>query len=148
MLFDAVLAYAHFALILTLASLLFAEVVLYRPTLSRDAFNVLARLDIAYGACAGLVVASGFSRVIWGAKGAQFYLHNPLFWTKIGLFVIVALLSIPPTIHYIRLGRANRAEESISIAMSTYRPMRALLIVECCILLMIPLFAALMARGI
>jgi len=145
---DALLAYAHFALILTLAALLFAEVALYRQSISTDTLTLLARLDGAYGACAGLVVASGLSRLFWGAKGAQFYIHNPVFWTKIGLFLIVALLSIPPTIHYIKLRNANKGADSIAIDVASYRTMRRLLIAECCILFLIPLFATLMARGI
>jgi putative membrane protein len=37
-----------------------------------------------------------------GAKGSSFYLWNPLFWTKIALFAIVAMLSIPPILQLVR----------------------------------------------
>ncbi|MBS0182575.1 MAG: DUF2214 family protein [Nitrospira sp.] len=36
------------------------------------------------------------------SKSLSFYRSNPLFWTKIGLFVTVAILSIPPTLRLIR----------------------------------------------
>ena len=128
--------------------MLFSEVMLYRQEMERTAFSLLSRIDGWYGSIAGLVVASGISRVIWGVKGAAFYLHNPVFWTKISLFLIVALLSIPPTIHYIRLRKAQPGAGSVSVDSATYQTMRRLLTAQVVILLIIPLFAALMARGI
>ena len=148
MLQDALLAYLHFGLILTLSGMLFSEIMLYRNVMARSAFALLARVDGWYGAVAGLVVASGVSRVIWGVKGYAFYIHNPVFWTKMALFLIVALLSIAPTIHYLRLRKAQPGEGSVTVDDSTFRTMRSLLFAQVVILLIIPLFAALMARGI
>ncbi|MEJ0097074.1 MAG: DUF2214 family protein [Bauldia sp.] len=40
--------------------------------------------------------------MFFGIKGAGFYLPNPIFWAKIAAFLIVGLLSIPPTLKIIR----------------------------------------------
>lgn len=83
---DALLAYAHFALIFLLAGLLLSEVAIYRAAMGRAALKTLQRIDAAYGIVAGLVVVSGISRMVWGIKGASFYIHNPVFWMKMGTF--------------------------------------------------------------
>lgn len=147
MLLDAILAYLHFGLIITLAGLLFSELALYRQHLERASHALLSKIDIGFGAVAGFVFLSGAARVMFGVKGAAFYMHNPMFWVKIALFVIVALLSIPPTTHYIKLGRENPGSGPIDVDAATYARMRGFLIAEVCILMLIPLFAVLMARG-
>lgn len=144
---DALLAYIHFALILTLAALLFSEVLLYAQRMDAARLRLLQRIDISYGIVAGLIVASGLSRIFFGPKGAAFYVHNPVFWAKMGVFVAVVLLSIPPTTHYIALGRQTQ-EDAISVESSRFRRMRGILRAECMLLLILPLLAALMARGL
>jgi putative membrane protein len=143
---DALLAFVHFALILTLAGLLLSELALYQRTMARASLNLLQRIDLGYGIVAGLVVLSGLARMYWGLKGPTFYTHNPAFWIKMGLFGTIALLSLAPTLHYIRIG--SRDGDSIEIEAPAYRGMRRFLIAEAVLLLLLPLFAALMARGL
>jgi putative membrane protein len=66
----------------------------------------LVKLDARFGMMAGLVVVIGVSRVVWGGKGWAFYEANPFFWGKIGLFVVIGLISILPTGAFIRWRRA------------------------------------------
>jgi putative membrane protein len=143
---DALLAFVHFALILTLAGLLFSEVAIYGARMARPALRRLQRIDTSYGIVAGLIVLSGLSRMFFGIKGPAFYVHNPVFWMKMGLFVIVALLSIPPTMHYLSI--AKQPGDVITVPQAAFSRMRSLLVAECVVLLLIPLFAALMARGL
>ncbi len=143
---DAILAWIHCALILALAGCLFAEFALYRRSMERAALATLRKIDMAYGILAGLVVASGISRVLTSPKGSAYYMHNPVFWTKMGLFVLVALLSIAPTIHFVRLW-ARESGATIQIAESGFARIRAFMTAQSVLLLLIPLFAALMARG-
>ena len=144
---DAILAWFHFMLILSLAGCLCAELVLYRPAMERAIFLVLRRVDMAYGALAGLVILSGISRVIYSPKGSAYFLHNHFFWTKMGLFLVVALLSIPPTMHFVRLWTNQKEQTTIAVGDTAYAQMRATIVAEAVVLLFIPLFAALMARG-
>ena len=63
------------------------------------------------------------------------------------LFVAVALLSLPPTIHYIASAKAAPAGD-IVIAPGIYRRMRGFIALQLVVFAFIPLAAALMARGI
>jgi putative membrane protein len=147
MLLDALLAWLHFLCIFTLVGALVAELVLYRREMRLARLTQLLRIDNLYGIAAGLVIISGVLRVTLGIKGASFYLHNPIFWTKMGFFVVVALLSIPPTIHYLRLKRNVDAAGTVTVADGPYRNMWALLTVETVLLACIPFFATLLTHG-
>jgi putative membrane protein len=63
------------------------------------------------------------------------------------LFVIVGLLSIPPTIRYLAWGRRLRADAAFRPALAEVARMRAFLWVEAALFLAIPVAAAAMARG-
>jgi putative membrane protein len=145
---EALLAWFHFVCIFALVGTLVSEMALYRRHLDLARLTPLRRVDMWYGISAGLVILSGILRVGFGLKGAAFYLHNPIFWTKMGFFVAIALLSIPPTIHYIRLGGRADASGKVTVDPGGYRRMWALLGVEVVLLACIPFLAALLALGL
>ncbi|HTX60504.1 MAG TPA: DUF2214 family protein [Verrucomicrobiae bacterium] len=144
---DALLHFAHFLCIFALASMLVGELLLFRKTLPREVLRRLALVDRWYGITAGLVIASGLCLLLFGAKGSAFYLHNPVFWTKMGLFLTVALLSIPPTIYYIKWSAAA-AEGPLELDDAQHARVRTLLWLQVAVFAFIPLCAALMANGI
>ncbi|HUA07940.1 MAG TPA: DUF2214 family protein [Candidatus Acidoferrales bacterium] len=144
---DVLLAWLHFLCIFMLVSALVAEFVLYRRKMDLGRLRQLQRIDSFYGASAGLVILSGVARVVWGLKGPAFYLHNPIFWTKMGLFATVAVLSLPPTLHFLRLrGRADAAG-AIVVDDRGYTAMWVLLGLEAALVACIPFFATLLAHG-
>lgn len=145
---DALLAYAHFVCIFALASLLVGELIILRKTLPADVFRRLQLIDRWYGITAGLVIVSGLARLFLGIKGAAFYTHNHVFWTKMALFVIVALLSIPPTIAYIRWNARRAADGSVVLGHAEFRRLRRFLWLQVGVFALIPLCAAFMARGL
>lgn len=108
MLTDLIPAILHHLAIVTLIVLLAVEFALLRPGLSADDVRRLANVDTAYGGAAGLVIVIDICRVIWGAKGADFYLSNPWFWAKMTSFAVIGLLSIPPTLALFRWRRTSR----------------------------------------
>jgi putative membrane protein len=63
------------------------------------------------------------------------------------LFAAVGLLSLPPTLHFIRLGRATGAGEAL-VDRGAYRRVRRFITAELAVFALIPLAATLMARGI
>ena len=93
------------------------------------------------------MVIFGVCRVIWGAKGYEYYLANHIFWTKMALFLIVGLLSIRPTFRYLAWRRQLRADAAFAPAASEVARMRAYLWAEAAFFLAIPVAAAAMARG-
>jgi len=148
MLTDLLLAIAHHLLIFTLFGLLVAEMVMLKPELPRATLLRLARIDTAYGIVAGLIVVIGFSRVHFGLKGSEFYEHNPVFWAKIGAFVIVGMLSIQPTIRIIQWRRAATADPSFRPETAAVLATKRFMHYEGVAFIFILIFAAMMARGI
>jgi putative membrane protein len=108
----------------------------------------LARVDGAYGAVAGAVIIAGVSRVIWGAKPAEFCLESTTFWLKMAAVAAVALLSIRPTIRYIGWRRALDADPSALPSDRAVGSARQMINLQLAVFALIPTFAALMARGI
>ena len=144
---DLFLSAFHFLLVFTLVAILAAQSSLIRPGMTVSSLHLAAQLDRAYGASAALLLGVGFSRVLWGAKGAPFYLSNPLFWTKIGLFVTVAVLSIPPTVQLIRWSTHTHSYRDFRPPDEQIRRIQRWLYAEWMVIVLIPFLAAAMARG-
>jgi putative membrane protein len=144
---DLVLAILHHLLILSLAGLLSIEIALVRPGVSGAKLKDLGAIDAAYGATAGLILAVGFGRVYWGAKGSAFYLENPVFWAKIAAFAVVGLLSIPPTLAVLKWRKQAKADPAFTPPTAEIARTRRVLVLELAVFALIPIFAAAMARG-
>ncbi|MCF7220178.1 DUF2214 family protein [Marilutibacter chinensis] len=110
MLTDLLLAAAHHLLVFGLLVMLVTESVLLRGEVGSATAGRLARLDGGYGACAVLLLGVGVLRLFYGVKGYDFYLHNPWFHAKIGLYVLTGLLSALPTLNFMRWRRALRSD--------------------------------------
>jgi putative membrane protein len=148
MLRDALLHFAHFTCIFVLASLLAGEALLRRPSLSRERAKQLQLVDRWYGIFAALVIVSGISLVFFGEKGASYYAHSAVFWTKMAIFVVIALISIFPTVAYLRWDGWSQANGSLLLDASEYRRLRRFLWVQIALFILLPLCAAMMANGI
>lgn len=144
---DLLLALAHHLLVFTIAAVLAAELALLGRPLSAPALRRVAALDAAYGISAALVLVIGFGRVFQGAKGAAFYLHNPVFWAKLGCFALVGLVSILPTVRFLQWKRQLQADAGFMPAEAEVSRVRRLLRAELALFVPIPLLAAAMARG-
>jgi len=147
MLTDLLLAIAHHLLVFGLLGLLITEMLTIRPGMSAASIRYVAKLDIAYGIVAALIVIVGFSRVFFGIKGADFYLANPVFWAKMAAFLILGLLSIPPTMQVIRWRRAAEGDPGFRAPDHEVKKVRRYMHYEGMAFFTIPVFAALMARG-
>ena len=145
MLADLSLAALHHLLVFGLVAMLVAEAVLLRGPLDAAAIGRLARIDGGYGACAGLLLAVGLCRLWFGAKGLDFYLHNPYFHTKLAAFVLVGLLSILPTLRFLRWRKEARQPDFRPSTGELIR-IRGILRIELVLLAAIFVLAAAMAR--
>lgn len=142
------IAYLHFASILALAGLLAAEYFLCSEHLQPGHVRLLAQVDLAYLGAAVAALATGVVRLLWFAKGSAFYLHNPVFHLKIALFIAVGLISIPPTLQFMRWNRSLREGHMRVVSGADIARVRRLIGLELALLALIPLLAVLMARGI
>jgi putative membrane protein len=140
---DAALAIGHHLAVFGILAVLVAEAALVRPGVDAADVRRIGRIDSAYGALAAAVLAVGASRVAWGVKPASFYLDNPVFWTKMNGFLVIGLLSIWPTIRFIRWRRADAAPPEAEV-----RTARRLVHLQLGLFFALPVLAALMARGI
>ena len=145
---DAALSYAHFLSIFFLAWFLGRQWLLLRADDAALQVELLARTDLGYFISAGVVLLTGLGRLFLGAKPLAFYAHNPAFHALIGLFVLVGLVSILPTMSYQRWRRYRREDPRYEVPGRERRWMRALVVTELTGLAVIALAAVLMARGI
>ncbi len=145
---EALLAYAHILAILSMTVFLASEAALCRS----EWFNAavverLARVDAIYGASALGVLATGLARTWWGVKGTAWYWSQPLLHAKVTLFVVIALLSIVPTVRFLRWRRQLRAS-GVLPTEEEIRSTRRLVMIEAHLIVVVPLLAVFLARGI
>jgi putative membrane protein len=145
---DAIAASLHYLSIFVLFSLLTCEHILFKADLDQATARRLLRIDMAYGIAAGLVLATGAVRVIWYGKGLDYYLHNWVFHAKVGLFILVGLLSILPTLTFFGWRNDLLAGKAPSISATQARRTLMAIRLELLILVCLPFLASLMARGV
>ena len=144
----ALMAFLHHVLAFILTACLVYEFIAYRKNMGIAEIRRIQRVDLAYGISAGLLILVGLLRVFFFEKGPNFYMNNPFFWVKMVAFLLVGLLSIDPTIRYIRWNRTLRQNSVPEISEREYGRTRLLLWLEVIGLAVILLAASLMARGI
>jgi len=142
------LAFLHHAAFVAVMGLLTVELVLLRFDLTAPIARTLVRLDTAYGIAALVVLVVGLSRVFYTEKGSFYYFHSGTFLAKLTLFVIVGLLSIYPTMQFLRWRPALREQRVPQLDAATRRKLRMTVHIELTLLLVILLLAAMMARGV
>ena len=145
---NSIMATLHHIAAFTLTACLIYEFVAYRKGLTVEEARRIQRVDLVYGIAAGLVIVVGLLRVYFFEKGSNYYFSNYVFWTKMALFTIVGLLSIYPTIRYIKWNPILAENKSPEIPEQEYRNIRLLLWLEMAGLVLILFAAPLMARGI
>lgn len=143
----AIAAYLHFLSIFGLFALLSIEHVLFKRPLDLQRAKTLIITDLAYGLCAALVLITGAARVLWFGKGWEYYLYNGVFHIKLGLFLLVGLLSILPTFVFINWRNSVNAGEVPEVSERKGKLVIMTIRLELLILLILPLLASLMARG-
>ena len=147
MLVDWALASLHHLAVFTLAGVIGCEVAMTARAVDAATIPRLARIDAWYGVTAGAIVVIGIGRVVFGAKGPAYYLANAFFWTKMGLFVAVGLLSIAPTLAFLAWRRELRADSTFRPDAAALNSVRRALWAEVVLFAGIPVAAAAMARG-
>ncbi|HEY5802586.1 MAG TPA: DUF2214 family protein [Lysobacter sp.] len=146
MLTDFVLASLHHLLVYALIAMLVTESVLLRGAVDRTTLQRLAGVDRGYGICAMLLIVAGVSRIVWGVKGHDFYLHNPWFHAKMGTFVLIGLLSILPTVRFLRWRKSHAASPSWLPDAAEVGKLRGIVRFELILVAAIFVVAAAMAR--
>ena len=139
---DLGLAVAHHFLIFGIFGVIAAELLLVRPGIDSATVSRVARIDLWYGLLAAAILIVGFARANLAAKGWEYYADNAFFWSKIGTFAVIGVLSIPPTVAYIRWRRGNVVPTDAQV-----RTVRRFLHAQAGLFTLLLVFAAAMARG-
>jgi len=145
---DLFLAILHHFAAFGIVAALSIEVTMLRGTLDGPRLLRLSRVDLFYALAAGLVLLAGIGRVLLGPKGTAFYVGNPVFWIKMALIALIAAMSIPPTLRYLRWARTARADPLFAPAPGEVAQTRRLVFWQAHGVLFVLVAAAVMARGI
>jgi putative membrane protein len=143
---DLLFAIAHHLLVFTFTAILAYEVALIRSSIKQSDILQVARVDLFYGLLAGAIVVVGFSRAVLAAKGWAYYSANIFFWTKMAAFITVGLLSIPPTLAFLRWKKSLEAQPDFLPAEAEIARVRRFLRLELLGLGVVVSAAAAMAR--
>jgi len=133
----------HIISVLILFGCLFSELLLIKKQLTRKRIKLLSIIDGAYVLSSVFILSSGFYIALNLGKGRDFYFENPAIYIKLVLFILVGLLSIYPTVFFLK-NRKGTPEEIIA------RPdaLNKIIFLEILLVICIPFFAVILANGI
>lgn len=141
---EIILRYLHFISVFAIVGALVSEHLLLKSTLSRKEILRLSKIDGVYGLAVLSLLGVGMTLWLGGiGKPTEFYSSNPVFHIKLTLFVVIGLLSIYPTVFFIKQAKGDPIE-MVDIPKSIFWMVRF----ELLILLIMPILAGLMAKGI
>lgn len=141
-------AFIHHAAAFLVVATLMAEIVVLKGELTPTSARSVLRMDMVYGIAALVLLIAGFARVFYTEKGAAYYFASGPFLVKLGLFIVVGLLSIYPTMKFIGWRKALREQRVPELDAGTRRRVRLTIHIELTLLFVIMLMAVMMARGI
>ena len=136
--------YLHFIGIFFVVGALTMEHLLLKDRMTRSEIKRMATIDGLYGISIILVIIMGLLQWFWVGKPADFYSKNWIFHLKFTLVIVMGLLSIVPTVFFMK----NRKGEDLATLIDIPPSLKWYIRLELVCLLLIPLCAILMARGI
>ena len=141
-------AFLHHLAAFTLVAALAIEFTLLRGEINAQSARRLQLADMVFGASAGVLLFAGLLRVFYFEKGPAYYFHSWPFLAKLVLFLLVGLLSVPPTLEFLSWRRVLRQGQVPELSDARRRRLRMLMHLELAGVVLILLCAALMARGV
>ena len=148
MLSEALLSYFHLASILAMVVFLTSEGALCRPEWFNEAvLKRLQRVDIIYMICGAMVATSGITRIILGFKGTDWYIAQPMLHIKVLLFLVVGVMSARVSMA-LQSWLQTWEEKGTLPAEADIRRIRKWIMIEAHIIMVIPLFAVFLSRGL
>ncbi len=140
-------AFLHHLFFVVLFVTLSIEMVLLRQTLTLENARRLLVVDGIYGAAAGALLVVGLLRVFFFEKGFAYYWASHAFLTKFGLFVLIGILSIVPTLEFMKWRKSLKQGKVPEVAPATIQKLRKIMHWELTGMVLILFFAAWMAKG-
>ncbi|MBC7875629.1 MAG: DUF2214 family protein [Anaerolineales bacterium] len=148
MIINSLMATLHHIFAFAVTATLVYEFVAFRKNLTVEEARRILHVDSAYGISAGLLIVVGLLRVFFFEKGSAFYLNSNMYWIKMALFIIVGLLSIYPTVRFLKWRTALKENKAPEITDDEFKRIRLFVHLELTGIVLILLVAPMMARGI
>jgi putative membrane protein len=145
---SAIVAYGHSIGIMVIFAALVTETLTLRQEMTLPQAWRISIADGVYGLAATLVLVTGILQVLVFGKGTDDYLHQPVFWAKVAMFGAVSLLSIVPTVLFIRWIAPLRAQRPPTLSQPQVSRLQLLIRQELVGVAVIPLLASMVARHI
>ena len=138
---EILVRYLHFVGIIFFSGTLIFEHLTIKKRMTNENFKRLCQIDVFYGLSAIVVFTAGMFLWFTVGKDASFYNSNPLFHIKLTIFIVIGLLSIYPTIFFIKNRKTK--EDFVDI------PKRVIMYIniELILFILLPLLASLIAQG-
>jgi putative membrane protein len=143
----ALFAWLHLLAIGLGAGLLLAEYWLCRRPLDRLQVRLLGQVDLGYQLALIGSLATGLGRALYFGQAADYYLSNRLFWLKIAIFVMIAIVAIAPSLQYLRWNREARTAPAFAPLTREVQRVRSSIALGLGLWLILPLIGILVARG-
>lgn len=143
----AVFAWLHLLAAGTAAALLMAEFWLCRRMPDRAQVRLLAMADLGYLLALITSLATGLARLVHFGQEPAYYLANRLFWLKITVFLAIGMMAVVPSLQYLRWSREARSAPAFAPLSREVERVRAAIALGLGLWLVLPLLAALVARG-
>jgi putative membrane protein len=140
-------AFLHHLCAFALVAALAIELVLMRQEMTLANARKLQAVDAVLGAAAGLLLLVGLARVFLFEKGGAYYFSSHAFLSKFGLFIILAIVSIIPTREFLSWRKAISQNQPPAVSEEKLRSLRRIIHIELGGIVLILLFAAMMAKG-
>ena len=124
-----------------LASCLVMQHLIISSQLKMQELKKMAVIDMIYGISAVITLVAGLSLLLYVGKGTEFYMSNYIFHIKLTLFILVVLLSIYPTVFFIKSKKKKQELTQVpKVIIMLIRMQLALVFI-------MPFLGALIARG-
>jgi putative membrane protein len=147
MLAAALIAFGHFLAFFALTAALVLELALIAESVSVETARRIQRADRVAGLSAVLVLVFGLLRVFYFEKGSAYYFSNTWFLVKLGLFIAAALISVYPTLQFLRWRRELDQGIAPTLGSAAARSLKRAIHWELVMIAGILLCASLMAKG-
>ncbi len=145
---SAITAYLHYlGFMIAFGALVIEHLTLKKDLSLAEAWRVVIA-DGIYGLSATIILITGILRVIYFGKGTDYYLSSPVFYTKISIFIVISLLSLYPTFSFLTWIKDLRNKQTPNLELPQVQRLGWLIRGELAGFVIIPLFAAILARGI
>ena len=126
---ESVLASLHIVAILGLVVFASSQAALCRVEwMNAAVVRRLQRLDGIFWGAWLLLLLTGVARVLWGIKGWQWYVGQPLFHVKMTLIVLAMALALRPSVTMRRWARALDANGQLPTAQAIHSVRRAIML--------------------